>query len=63
MMAQKDSSDDLQLVVSLDMNLGFSTVHVYDVDDGTASDSDRAASNDPFFLVSNWKGSRKATKA
>ncbi|KAL0749624.1 hypothetical protein Bca101_031627 [Brassica carinata] len=62
MMAQKDSSDDLQLVVnaeleepsegnasdktclkegppkqvvSLDMNLGFSTVHVYDVDDGS----------------------------
>ncbi|KAF3563167.1 hypothetical protein DY000_02015527 [Brassica cretica] len=90
MMAQKDSLDDLQLVVnaeleepsegnasdktclkegppkqvvSLDMNLGFSTVHVYHVDDGTASDSDRAASNDPFFLVSNWKGSRKATKA
>lgn len=51
-------------VVSLDRNLGFSTVHVYHEDDGSASASDKArASNDPFFLVLNRKGSRKATKA
>ncbi|KAG5385046.1 hypothetical protein IGI04_036516 [Brassica rapa subsp. trilocularis] len=51
-------------VVSLDRNLGFSTVHVYHEDDGSASSSDVAgASNDPFFLVLNRKGGRKATKA
>ncbi|KAF2540248.1 hypothetical protein F2Q68_00029696 [Brassica cretica] len=44
-------------VVSLDRNVGFSTVHVYHEDDGSASGSDRAgASNDPFFLVLNRKG-------
>lgn len=50
-------------VISLDRNLGFSTVHVYHEGDGTASDSDQTGtSNDPFLLVSNRKSSRKATK-
>ncbi|CAH8392765.1 unnamed protein product [Eruca vesicaria subsp. sativa] len=41
-------------VISLDRNLGFSTVHVYHEDEDTASDPDKAdASEEPFLLVSN----------
>ncbi|CAF2126149.1 unnamed protein product [Brassica napus] len=50
--------------VSLDRNLGFSTVHVFHKNDGSAASLDEADDpNDPFFLVPNRKSSRKATKS
>ncbi|KAF3584426.1 hypothetical protein F2Q69_00027226 [Brassica cretica] len=48
-------------VVSLDRNSGFSTVHVFHEDDGSAP-CKADDSGDPFLLVSNRKCSRKAAK-
>ncbi|CAN7042434.1 unnamed protein product [Brassica oleracea var. botrytis] len=48
-------------VVSLDRNSGFSTVHVFHEDDGSAP-CKADDSGDPFLLVSNRKCSLKATK-
>ncbi|KAF8113176.1 hypothetical protein N665_0055s0040 [Sinapis alba] len=53
-------------VVSIDRNMGSSTVHVFHEDGGSTSASlggNKADTEAPFFLVSNRKSSRKATKA
>lgn len=67
-----DASNDVakpspsKQVVTLDRNMGFSTVHVYHEDDvstSTALCGKDDTSEAPFFLVNNRKSSRKATKA